>query len=167
MTESTFILVLSGSAILAIVIGIARLVSSNAKAEAHKLTNESKQNRFFELGQELGKISELFNNNRSHEALERFLKISSKIDSFSHSDFNSIEWKSYFSSIKASKDEMAIFVLNYYKQEFEKLKKDNLSAVKAKQELETQVNKRNSLIGIFVTLIVMIGYLIKVFILKI
>jgi len=124
---------------------VALLVSLNrtqAELKEQKNATEDHQNRLFEAGKELERVSALLTDNRLKEACDQFDLTSAKLDELSSQHFSTLEWKTYFDQVKTSKKEMWKYISTNHPAEYrgyleEKREAENATAtIAAKKDIK-------------------------------
>lgn len=161
------ILIFPGVLLFAIVgVGIAiySLKGSKDQEIQGNKDKENKQNRLYETGKELEGITALLNAGRNYDACKSFEGVSAKIDQFKHTDFATIDWKTYFEQVKASRDQTKEYLTINCPQELKKLFYENQVILNKAKEEEKRAKKSQLITTIIILIIaaIVIGGMIFV-----
>jgi len=115
-------------AIAGIIAAIQSLKGSQDRQANDKKYKENAQNRLYEAGKELERVSDMLNKRQINEAFAIFDKTSATIYGFKHSDFSTIEWKNYFEQVQASMEKTKAYFSANYPKEIKKILFDRQAA---------------------------------------
>lgn len=158
--DNGLILIFPGVLLLAIVgVGIAIYSLKGSKDQEIQANNrkENLQNYLYEAGKELEGVTALLNAGRSYDACKTFDIVSAKIDRFKHTDFATIDWKTYFEQVKASREQMKEYLAVNCTQEVKKIFYENQATASKAKEEESRAAKRTIIILIVVAVIAVIS----------